>query len=450
MAPVIKSFLVGVGLDAKDFDKGSKEVTDNLGRIRSLAGIAGAALVGAFAAAASQAIAAGQRIDKFTLSTERMSASTGFVYNFGNALRLMGGNADEAVSAITSFEAVLDQLKQGNYNLTDLNVAGIDTSALTKAGDGVEFTRVLAEMVPTLDKTQQRILQENLGISDATMRSLRLGKEQFDALLSRAGQLTGDIRGSTEAAREFNKQIAELQLRFEGVGNTLADKMLPSMNGILDGLGKFIDANDSKVKAGIDTIADSPIAAATLLGGSAAAVAGTTLSTIGLKGLGSGLSRFGTYGMALGAGALAWDLKPNDIEGMTGYRPPEYIFENTPADAARDAYNWGAGKIGLDPIEKPKQPWEQDARDQLSGFEDDIRKKLRERMGEGAVSGVDAYPQVSNVRPYAERSAPLPKIKNDIALIIELDGRALEHKVTDVLARRGQATIDDIQSTTVR
>lgn len=243
MANTIKNFLVGVGLDASKFDEGEREVTSGLGRIQAVAGFAGAAMIGAFASASSAAIAAGNRIDEFNLSTEKLSSSPKFIYDYGNALRALGGDADEAIQAVISAETALDNLKlKGDYGVfNDAAFAGVDTSMLTQAQDGEEFLRMLSNMVPELNKDQQRLLQSAFGFSDATMRSLRQGQQEFDRLIDEVSGLTGNIQNSTEAAREFNEQLALTKLRMEGVSNTLAEKMLPAFAGILETANDLID-----------------------------------------------------------------------------------------------------------------------------------------------------------------------------------------------------------------
>lgn len=243
MANTIKNFLVGVGLDASKFDEGEREVTGGLGRIQAIAGFAGAAMIGAFASASSAAIAAGSRIDSFNLATEKLSSSPKFVYDLGNAFYKMGGDADEAIDAIDSIESKLADFKlAGSFGALDKAVlSGADVSALLQAQDGEEFLRMLSNMVPDMTKDQQRMIQDSFGFSDAAMRTLRLGQQEFDRLIDEVSGLTGNIQDSTEAAREFNEQLALTKLRMEGVSNTLAEKMLPAFAGMLETANDLID-----------------------------------------------------------------------------------------------------------------------------------------------------------------------------------------------------------------
>lgn len=269
MANTIKNFLVGVGLDASKFDEGERDVTSGLGRIQAVAGFAGAAMIGAFASASSAAIAAGNRIDEFNLSTEKLSSSPKFIYDYGNALQSLGGDADEAIAAVTSVETALDNLKlkgdAGVFN--DAAFAGVDTSMLTQARDGEEFLRMLANMVPELNKDQQRLLQNSFGFSDATMRSLRQGQQEFDALIDHVSGLTGNIQDSTEAAREFNQQLDFFQLRLEGLSNTMAEKLLPAFADTLSEINGFIDNNKSAIDKTLELAFSSPFGGSLATGG---------------------------------------------------------------------------------------------------------------------------------------------------------------------------------------
>jgi len=243
MSNTIKNFLVGVGLDASKFDEGEREVTGGLNRIRSVAGFAGAAMVGAFGAASSAAIAAGSRIDGFNLAAEKLSSSPKFVYGLGNAFEVLGGDAADALSAISSIEDALSDFRlRGDASAFEsLAYAGIDTASLMQAKDGEEFMRMLSSITPELSKEQQLQLQKTFGFSDVTMRSLRQGQQEFDRLIEQASNLTGNIQDSTEAARDFNEQLALTKLRIEGVSNTLAEKMLPAFAGMLETANDLID-----------------------------------------------------------------------------------------------------------------------------------------------------------------------------------------------------------------
>lgn len=374
----IKNFLVGVGLDTKDFDKGSEKVDKGLDSFRTKAGFAGAAMVSAMVGAGLAAVNAGSRIDKLNLSTSGMDASTKFVHDYGGALTMLGGEASEAEQALKRVETALTNFRvKGDFgDFQNIALAGIDTTALTQAKDSEEFIKILAELTPELNKDQQRILQESFGFSDAVMQSLRGGREALDQNIARVAELTGDFTKATESAREYNKTIAEFQLRIEGVGNALAINLLPGINSIFDTVGEFVNEyKDTAISYGSNIVGmetparmlyrmyqgeDDPFKSWSFLGNAW----DDTKSSVG--------GWLGVDNMRQGA------VDSNDVKTIT----PDFTFRDTSTG------------------------------------------------------------EVTKYTP--------PEIKNNLDITLELDGRALESKVTNVIERREQATIDDMQSTTVR
>lgn len=480
MAKVLESFLIGVGLDTEDYDKGAKKVDASLGRMRSLVGFTGAAIVGAFSAAGAAAIAAGQRIDDLRLATEGLKTSPSWVYAYGEALEALNGDAENALAAIKAIEsAQADFSLKGMLGpLEDVALTGADISALTQTTSGAEFLRTLAPMVQNMTKEQQNLTQRTLGLTDDVMQSLRGGVDALDAQVARASNLLGSgFEGATEAARAFNKELAEFGTRTQGISDTLAGKLLPGFTGILESVNGFIDNNRSAIEGAADLAAKSPTGAALATAGGLSSFVGAAAKGVGLRGLGAGLSRLGGYGLALGAPLMAWDARPEDIENLTGWKPSSYIFDNTPLDAARDAYNWAADKLGFGESSEPEYPVEpeplvsdwlplnqvnyadgyqppQITESPTSGFV----RPYEDIYGGGEVSNQEVA-QVSrdiavHVAQQAQPAAPVitPRIRvdNHLEANLTLDGRALEAKMTDVIERRERMTQDDIISSVNR
>lgn len=344
MAKVLRNFLIGVGLDTTNYDKGAENVENSLGRMRSLSTIAGSAIAGAFASVGLSAITAGNRVDELNLQFERFRTSPQFINDYGNAVEAMGGQYQDAVKAIATAEDALNKLRIGEYAaFQQAALIGVrdELMALERAADGGGFLMQLADIIPKMNNEQQALLQDSLGLSDGVMRSLRGGSVELSAAIDRAGQLYGDFGRATEAAREYSRALAELNTRFEGIGETMAEKLLPSFTNILDGFGGFIDKHRNLIDEGVDVVAENPVASSLVAGGAAAAATGVGLKAMPwFRGLGKLLTRASVPTMAVGVGAYLWDKKPEDIERLTGYKPSEYIFENTPVDAFNDAKEW--------------------------------------------------------------------------------------------------------------
>lgn len=511
MAKVLQNFLIGVGLDTEQYDKGAKNVESSLSRMRTLVGFTGTAISGAFGLAGTAAINAGKRVLDFNNAAEKLKTPTDYVWNYGRALAALGGNAEDALTSINAAENALTQFElKGEFApFNEAALAGVrdELNALMSSPDGGELLRGLSGVVPRLDKYQQRLIKDAFSLSDTVMILLNSGTEAFDASIARAGELYGEFGRAADEAREFARAVAEINTRFQGIGETLAEKMLPGFTGVVDSLGGFIDRNRDLIDR---TIKDKPEASA-LVGTSAAAIgAGAAASTIGLRTLGGLAMRGGVAGMAIGAGLIAADMRPDDIEDITGYRPNDYIFDNTPLDAVRDAYNAVADKYGFERSEKGSGAISYlegsygRLNDQISSFESYLldyaasggRNREAEqiaspqtdylplnqinyhegdprRLVESATSGfvspyeiygggeisnseaASANPDVIMVqvqREQADRPLTTPRInvENHLEVQMEMDGRAVDTRVIDVIERRERDIMDDIYSSVDR
>lgn len=461
MAKVLQNFLIGVGLDTEQYDKGAKNVEGSLSRMRTLVGFTGAAITGAFAAAGTAAIAAGKRVDDFNLAAEKLKTPTADVYAYGRALASLGGDASEALTAINAAENALQQFQlKGTFGpFEEAAFAGVrdELNALMNARDGMELLRGLADVVPGMDKGQQRLIQDAFSLSDAAMRSLRGGTAELDASIARAGELYGEFGRATDAAREYGRAIAELNTRFEGIGETLAEKMLPGFTRILDSMGGFIDRNRGLIEESASYIGETPGAAA-LAAGAAVSATGVALRGIGMGGAGRVVSRLGYPGMVIGGGMMAYDAAKDWEWGDWWDQSKDSVRDSwrglTGSDDVSDLpdapYGPAVPVIGPDgaPIQNPivESP--------TSGF----ITPYESIYGGGELDNAEAAkssPDViilRNQQEQAQRSDARPRIdvNNNLEVQLEIDGRAIDTRVVDVIERRERDTIDDIYSSVDR
>lgn len=459
MPKVLQNFLIGVGLDTENYDAGAKKVESSLGRMRSLVGLTGAAIAGAFAAAGAAAIAAGQRVDQFALVTEGLKTSPQYIYDYGRALAALGGNADDAVAAIKQIETAQSNFKiKGMLGpLEDVALTGADISALSQTTTGKDFLRTLAPMVQNMDKDRQRQVQDALGLSDSVMRSLRGGLKEFDASIARAHDLAGNFDQATEAARGFYKELAEFGTRMEGVGNTLAEKVLPGFTGLLQSMNGFLDGHKDGIARATDIAGNNPVATSLMTGGAVSTAAGVALRGIGLRAAGTSLMRLGYPGMIAGGGLLAydaakdwdwgsyWQQSKNSASGswrsLTGQNDlsglPDAPYGSAVPDVAPGSIvprDMRLNDAGLRPLERTPI---------YSGGE--------VSHAEATQASPDVV-MIKDQRDRAQAPAGIPPInvQNNLDMKVELDGRQLESKITDVIQRRERDTRDDITSTVDR
>lgn len=463
---VLKSFLIGIGYDTKALEAGDKKINASLNGIKSSALGISAALVGAFGAGASAIVGVADRVDKLAMSTQNLRTSQAAVYNYGNAIKLMGGDAADAVDTLQRFEEIQNNLRlKGDAGpIGDLATAGIDVSSLYATKTGEEFMRALAEMIPRLDEGQRAQVQSSLGLSDGVFRSLAGGVEKLDETMKRASALTGSVDQLTDNARKLAENSAEFSLILEGVSNELSEKFMKSLVGAGSALNNFLKDHREEIGGAIDYAAENPGATATLAASSVSAVVGATLAKIGLTSIGGVLSKSGTAGVAITGAAVGSNLLNRSLnEYVPGYGDASRGFDEalkdfTGLDRIKGPMEFMFGGDGNATqsrsdirYEKPQEYTGQVIRSQ----EDIDYLEHRDR------SASDILPPAETTSREDERSAnaealagalsrtPI-KVENQLGLTVQLDGQALETKITQVNERQNYETLGDLKTTTER
>ncbi|KAB0489689.1 hypothetical protein [Pseudomonas vancouverensis] len=479
---VLKSFLIGIGYDTKALDAGDKKINASLNGIKSNALGISAALVGAFGAGAGAIVGVANRVDKLAMSTQNLRTSQAAVYNYGNALKLMGGDAADAVETLAHFEEIQNNLRlKGDAGpINDLATAGIDVSSLYKTSTGEEFMRALASMIPNLDEGQRAQVQSSLGLSDGVFRSLAGGVDKLDDAMKRASGLTGSVDQLTDNARKLAENSAEFSLILEGINNELSEKFMKSLVGAGSALNNFLKDHRESVSGVIDYASDNPVATATLGTSAVAAVVGATFAKLGLASIGGLVSKTGTAGVAITGGAIGSNLINRSLnEYVPGY-----------GDAARGFDELLKDVTGLDRIKGPMELMYGGDGNATQSRSDIRYEKPQEYTGKVIRSQKDIdylnrrdEPPVEVSRPaesvYGERSAAdiIPpaeatsredernanadalagalsrtpiKVQNQLGVTLQLDGQALESKITQVNERQNYETLGDLKTTTER
>lgn len=450
----LKSFLIGIGYDTKGLDAGDKKIQSSLQGIKSSALGIGAA-IGALGAGAGVIASTANKIDRLAAATQNMRTPMRAVYDFGNAVELMGGQAGEALDALKRFEEF-----QNNFNLNgqdgsidSLAKAGIDVSALaaTRGGDAMDFLRELERQYQGLNEGQRAQVQSALGFSNGVSRLLGEGKTE--SRMAQAADNTGSIDQMTESARRFAESNENLSQKFEGMANELADKFLPRLIGASEWMGRFLDEHREEISKTIEYASQNPASAA--LGASAATVTlGSVLSYLGLGGVGKAVTRAGAPGLIASGSYMATDSIFDKLEEHEGYR------------RFSDSVDNGARNIGLGwAVDFSDWAFNKDRSQESTITNDGARPPepvtVRLDAAYGERSAADSMPPKASpdesfkeVQPQNNddlvRAIQRAKLNVNNNLTIKLDGRELDARIIQVNERQNYEAAEDLKSTTER
>lgn len=435
MASVLSSFLIGIGWDTQDFDKGTKNIERSLGGVKTTALQVGAALTGAFGAKALTVDFA-KRTDTISQFSAALGVAASDVQGLGNAFAVAGGDADSATSVLQKLQDARDALEvKGEAGfMTDTAFSGIDPSLIKDASNSYEALLNIAGEFDSLSAAQQRTLAQTLGLGPAEIALLKTGRESVESSID---TLRG-IRPVTEEATENSRKLrAEWSLLGIQVG-ALADQISVPLVGALglatEGMNKFVAANrpfiDKTIGEGVEFASDNFTALAVAIGG---LTAGSTLATLGalakyIPGIGAGLGtiatnmgRLGTMAGVAGVSSLVASAADSTLSAnVSGYDEFDAsltrgIYDLTGFDLSRGDVYEGTARQSLNPWAGVSDPY--------------TRESQRAAANRGDIS---------------------PRALPPVQVTLQLDGRVIDERIIDVNERTASSVVEDIQTTTSR
>lgn len=470
---VLKSFLIGIGYDTKALEAGDKKINASLQGIKSNTLGISAALVGAFGAGAGVIANTASRIDRLAAATQNMRTPMNTVYNFGNAVEAMGGQASEALDTLKRLEEFQNNFKLNGQDgsIDSLAKAGIDTGALARtaeSGDSMDVYRELERQYQGLNEGQRAQVQATLGFSNGVARLLSEGKTE--SRMAQAANNTGPIDQMTESARRFAESNTILSQKFEGMANELTEKFLPSLIGASEWTNKFLSEHRDDISKGIDYAADNPGATAALLASSVSSLLGPIISKIGLTSIGSLATKGGIAGVAVTGGAIGSNLLNQGLDKyLPGYRGASQGFDDilkgvTGLDRIPGPLDLMSGRFpgvseqpahdagGVMPSYEPSETYTGSV---LRSPEDIEYLKYRDRSAIDSMppqaSADDSYKDVpSQSNDDLVRAIQRAKVNVNNNLTIQLDGRELDARIIQVNERQNYEAMGDFKPTTER
>lgn len=460
MARTITNFLIGIGMDHSQFDKGMRDTERNLESLKTTVNTVSAGITAAFIGAGLKVDDLAKKTYDLNSSVYRLSAGSVYTMKLGGAFSALGGDAGEALNIMQKMDGALDDLRvRGQSGLFDqLSLAGMDTTDLSQATDGPDLLRRFVEQFSHLTDAQKRVAAETVGLSDSSFRLFSGGAKALDEQVSKAGDVLHITQELTNQQVAYTEEVLKSDQAMQGLWNTISSKMLPGMTQLrqyqtefTQAADKWIQDNPEEAKAGIT-------GAAVATGGAAVGATGAVLSKFGVPGA-RVLGAAGPVGFAAGSAIAAepWiDKGLNSVFGDSEY------FQNI-----RTAPTWsafGRALIGQHEYEhdpdheepapaptrgySPSLMW----RDSDYGFQKDEDAERGNPYTNSAAyhpanytNATDShYERQADATARAFRGVPL-KVENHVEAKLYMDSREIDTRIEKYSDQQNQRTIDDIR-----
>lgn len=337
----ISEFVVGLGFDTTDFEKGSRNVTSSLSGLRSDILQVGATLAGAFGAKALTVDFA-RTNNELRQVADRLGITTDALYGMNEAAKAFGAREGEMSSlllTLTSMKTRFNELGElGAFE--DLAKLGVNIDRLTGAKDGVSAMLALSDELAALSTSRRAEVADVLGISPQSLDLLASGSAAVKGLSDAYQQARPHTEAMADASKSLIAQWNELVERIGGRADKISTPLVASLASITSGMNDWLEANQQLIDQSIDEVIKAISENLNILAPAAVAVAGSGLVSM-FAGLAKSVPIVGgslaTMAKSLGAITVAagafgivselWNWDAKDFKEATGIELPDWIFK---------------------------------------------------------------------------------------------------------------------------
>ncbi|WIL01633.1 hypothetical protein LGFCKLCI_00033 [Klebsiella phage vB_KpnM_SCNJ1-Y] len=285
MANVITQFLVGLGIsyDGKGAEQAEKDI-DNLGKSAEQAGsqmddvgksldkgvktgvensksrimslvttfkAAGLAMSGVAAGVgAAWAFESKKAQQAYDLNNQLVTSQFGptEVYGLGALAEQRGGDRQATTNSLLNIERGINRIQTGDVGMIQqLAVAGIRVDNPT-GRTREDIYSDIAGQFQRLDMTRQSNVADILGLDPATVRVWQeFGATTLEVSKARAAEM-GYTEQHNAALNAINQTMIDTQQKFESLGNTIADMLVPDITSLSNTISGVVGRLDNWLK----------------------------------------------------------------------------------------------------------------------------------------------------------------------------------------------------------
>lgn len=250
MANVLTSFLIGIGLDTTEFQKGQKTVSSGLDSIKSKTlALGSAVLAGAFGMG-KMGVDFAETADKLGKFGKTFGVAADDVAGFGRAIQENGGDFEAAMSQLEQIERWRAAYKVGDTSwFQAAGMAGVDYNAVITATDALQALLAQGDRFKASSPQMRLNMATALGIDPATLRLLSQGRDEAAQSIEKYKALRPLTEEATQSAAEFNKEFLLMKTNMGSSADDLSTKTLPILTMSLKGWNTIL-TEPEKVVAG--------------------------------------------------------------------------------------------------------------------------------------------------------------------------------------------------------
>ena len=222
---VISEFLVALGFDGQDFEKGLKKAETDLGLFRSTALQVGATLGGALSLKALTLDFSKQNLQLDQMS-KKLGVARDTLHGLDIAFQAYGASEGESIGLLEQLASTQAGLLRGDIGLTKaLAETGINVDSITNAKNSYESLLAIADQASQMNQKQRVNLANTLGLSPASLDLIVQGREKIAKLSDEFGKSRPHYKEMADASRSFTEEWSRMMNNVGGVLDPVATEL---------------------------------------------------------------------------------------------------------------------------------------------------------------------------------------------------------------------------------
>lgn len=273
---IIDKLIVELGLDPKQFSKGTKQATTDTKTMQDQVSYSAGEMVAAIHRVAAEFVGlfltirgvsdlVGQfaHLNEATrqlgIDSRNLGESAAELRDWGNVSELAGGKAEDAAQSIQGLEKSIFNVKEGfgwDEQLTNFLRLNVDTGAAT--GKMRDFHAILLDTAKALDGMSgpdKFQWVQKLGLQGGIANAVTQGPEALERYWKKEQALPQVSGADTAAAQRLAEAFTILRQRVVALATKILTAVEPAIERLFNAFSGFLSKNQGKIAAGIDDVA---------------------------------------------------------------------------------------------------------------------------------------------------------------------------------------------------
>lgn len=169
--------------------------------------------------------------------SEDLGVSPQFLENFTRSFEAVGSSAGDAISTIRTLKTQVEAFRLGRGDYESFGILGINPQQLSE--DTTQSLDTIRNKFKDLSRSQQLYFVSQIGLSEKSLRILRLTDKEYEGLSKRSNQSPLVTNSQIQSSERYARNIRRLSQSFTSFKRALVSTATPAFTTFTQNLTKL-------------------------------------------------------------------------------------------------------------------------------------------------------------------------------------------------------------------